>query len=269
LARASTKEAWESQKPICKTSKTIQSGGSILSLDDAWIAFAIVEESKLPPLMPNRTRFRTLLQMDRQLKKAIPIQLLKDAVSSTILKTSFAKESFQQLKKIDLQFSATISNMKEIPEVKMRINLKNYLRLVRELDSLMFELYGSLDYFSKEIDIVLGLGLKDTVCSFREVTKALEKRGGNDELRRMTLELSNSEWFEYLRSLRHRLTHRSGIILFFSEHEPYFPDDPLSEPESTDKQMRVVPTCQIWLEKSMGYIEEATRCLCESLFSEW
>lgn len=236
---------------------------------DIWGSIAFVEESNLPPTMPNRRKFRAKLCMDQQLRKAISRQQLKDAVASTILKIRFAKEAFHQLSKIDLDFSARLLRLESPHEVNIRINLKNYYRLVRELDSFMFELYGSFDYFSKEIDLVLGLGLKDPYCSFGQVKQVLEKRGGDDDLRRVTLKVWQSEWFEYIRKLRHRLTHRNGIIVCFSNNELYFPDDPLSEPESTYKRMKVIPTCHLWLEQSMGYIEEATGYLGERVFPEW
>lgn len=237
--------------------------------NDAWMAFALTKESDLPPPMPNRRKFQLMLSRDRQLEKAISKQELKDSFASTILKIRFAKESFHQLGQIDLKLSAKLFHKKEIPEIKLRINMENYFKLLRELDSFMFELYGSLDYFSREINLVLGLGLKDPHCSFGEVTKMLGRRKVEDDLRRVTLQMCDSEWFQYVRKLRHRLTHRSGIIVFFSNRELYFPDDPLSEPESADKRMKIVATCQLWLERAMGYIEEATCYLGESLFLDW
>lgn len=232
-------------------------------------AFSFTEESDLPPAMPNRKKFRTLLSSTRELGRVISSEQLRDATASTTLKIRFAKESFYQISKIDVRFTAKMLNSEDIPELKIKLNLGEYYRLIRELDSFVFELYGSFDYFSNEINLGLGLGLESGHCSFSQVKNIMETAKSDNGLRQLTIETWHSDWFEYLRKLRNRLTHRNSIIICFSTSEFFFPDDPLSEPDFIDRQMKLVPTCCFWLEQSLDYIEEATAYLGEKMFSEW
>lgn len=173
----------------------------------------MIFKSDLPPVMPNRRKFADRIKSGQSFEiEMINRELFEFVFGSTGLKINFAKESLPKLKELEKNtglFVKTRGNGK----MKITVNMPQYFEFLRELDSFIFELHGSLDFFSREIDLVLGLGLKEWECSFRRIKEVLETRIGNDDIKNAILEMWKSEWFKYFHALRNRITHRIGLIL--------------------------------------------------------
>jgi hypothetical protein len=238
--------------------------------DDVLISITIVQLSKLPPILPNRNNLLEKItkyqSQPSKWKSGIPEKQYIHAFSSTWLKIEFAKKSFQQLKKI----ARTIFLVNNKPHyAKIGVNLTNYFRFLRELDSFLFELYGSLDYFSKEMSLALHLGIEDHECGIVKVMRTLKGRDSDYDVRSVTFNMLQSEWFTYFGNVRNRLAHRNALLVGVRKDELFFPDDPWAlEIASQEKQLEVLGNCRLWLRESLKYIDEVSSCLGKRLFHE-
>ena len=113
---------------------------------------------------------------------------------------------------------------------------------------------------------MLGLGLKERECNLFRINEVVE----NDTIKNVIGEMLNSEWFDYFHKLRIRITHRLAIVLSSRNNEFFFPDNPLSTfPKNNLKKIKVIPNCQLWLEKSLTYVDEISGFLGMRIFSNW
>ena len=219
--------------------------------------------------MANRKKFADKMKEGKSLELQIDRKLFEFVFGSTGLKINFAKESLPRLTELKERMGPFVED-RENGKKQFTVSMPHYFKFLRELDSFVFELYGSLDFFSREIDLVLGLGLDERRCSFSRIKKVLENRTGDDDIKNAILEMWDSEWFRYFHALRNRLTHRIGLVLSSRNDEFFFPDDPLSPfPETNLKEMKLIPNCRLWLEKCLSYVDEISGFIGARVFSDW
>ena len=226
-------------------------------------------KSDVPPVMPNRRKIVDKLKRGQQVAPEINRELFEFVFGSTGLKINFAKESFQRLRELEKYLELLAKDIVN-GKTEKTPNERKYFDFLCELDFFIFELYGSLDFFSREINFVLDLGLNERDCNLYGIKNVLETRIKNDDIKNVISEMLNSEWFDYFHKLRRRITHRLGIVLSSRNYEFFFPDNPLSTfPETNLKEMKVIPNCQLWLEKSLTYVDEISGFLGMRIFSNW
>ena len=222
-------------------------------------------KSDLPPVMPNRRKFTDKLKSGQQFEPKINRELFEFVFGSTGLKINFAKESFQRLRELEKYLELLAKDIVN-GKTEKTPNERKYFDFLCELDFFIFELYGSLDFFSREINFVLELGLKEQECNLFRINEVVE----NDTIKNVIGEMLNSEWFDYFHKLRIRITHRLAIVLSSRNNEFFFPDNPLSTfPKNNLKKIKVIPNCQLWLEKSLTYVDEISGFLGMRIFSNW
>jgi len=231
------------------------------------IPIYLIYEDALPPKLPQHVKVSEKLRAGEEFKKVVNRDLFILVHGSLGIKIQIVKTSMERLRQI-----ADRMGPKIVDEKTIALNPREFPNFLKELDIFLFELYSVFDFFSREVDLVLGPWLNER-SDFGRIKKELEIKMPQDEITKRTVQLWESDWFDYFRKLRNRITHRFGVVLssfiYPSSTILYLPDSPNTYPSKIDKKLEVMPNCQLWLENSLSFMNEITGLLGARVFKNW
>lgn len=229
------------------------------------IRIAIILSSDLPPAIPvfHKMSSKIKAQLDQN---AVPkrYERLYDIHGSVGLKAIFIKESLKKIKYHKQNFGP-FTNGHQITFKGVEVP-----NLVKEIDSLIFELSSMLDFFSRELDLILDPWFgKDS--AIWKIYKKCIKECSHDPLAKRLIDVVQSDWYPYFRKMRNRITHRLPITISTYGSEAYFPDNPSSDDlfPGTSKRFSLIGTCERWVNDVLDYINDSTKEIGRRVFSDW
>lgn len=182
------------------------------------------------------------------------VQLFRLLNNAIFLKSEFAKKSFRIIESCYKKSTCTLE------DGILEVRLGDFFPALREIDSLIFELGSILDFFAREINIVLELGIDLKKVDFGSVVRVCRKKHPNEPITKALVEFITSDSHRYFRGMRNRITHRLPFITKGKMNQIFFPDDPESDNVDplTEKEIDILKTCQIWINENLSFVEQTS-----------
>ncbi|MBI2084559.1 MAG: hypothetical protein HYT70_03035 [Candidatus Aenigmarchaeota archaeon] len=235
----------------------------------------VIFHSNIAPKSPNFGKLSDFLAT-RTTKSIFNIdqEFLRMVHGFSGLKHIMARENFLQLEK---DYRRYFRNAKFLPAKKtsdnkgrLTFDTRTLIPLVKSLDNFVNELYGYLDFFSRELDIIfnLNIGIKS---DFEKIYKEINKIHNKDQLTKDIIKFHNSNEYKYLHGLRIRLIH--WYPLTFRSHKKHLllpdnPWEPINLPKS-DNKVRFIPRSKELLFYTLNSIDHICYLIGRKLFIGW
>ena len=179
------------------------------------------------------------------------LQLLNNDI---FLKSEFAKKSSRIIEDCYKKYARILEDGQTL------IKPREFFPAMREIDSLLFELSSILDFFAREINITLKLGIPLKKITFNNVVTICRKEHPEKPITKVLIEFFDSDIYRFFRGMRNRITHRLPFLLKGKDNIIFFPDDPESDDviPQTEQQIDIVKTCKEWLYEILTFVDQTT-----------
>ena len=174
--------------------------------------------------------------------------------NSIWLKSEFAKSSFRVIQECYSNYAQLLDDGNYL------VKPQELLPALKEINSLLFELGSILDFFAREINTVFNLGIDYRTIGFGRVVHICKKTIPDENITELVTDFSSSEWYNYFRDMRNRITHRLPFVMRGMNDQVFFPDDPMSDDvgPSTEKQIDLIETCDLWLNSVLRFVDRTS-----------
>lgn len=240
-----------------------------------FITNKVIFKCNLPPEMLEFGKLSEFLWS----KKIKPSTKLNQELLSTIhgfsgIKHLLARKNFVELKKnYDLFLEqCKVERDEKTNSMSITFNPHTLIPILGSMDNFINELYGCLDFFSREIDAIFGFN-RGVRSNFEDICNLLIKKylQNNDKLAEVIKEFYESEGYKYLHGMRVRMIHRFPLVFQYSNTHLNLPDNPWEEKENPkiDNKIQIIQKSEEMLMYTLSFIDNICTLIGEKLFDEW